>query len=294
MKLISKIVFTLALLFSIISCSEKDNENLNNELSASDIAKIRQVGDNHTLALNAVYDDLLNTKNQSLYRISNSDPRTNVNNILEGVGEVLYTGNELNIYNQNITKGESILTQANNLNDYNTFNNVLNQSFSEISNYLVVNNLQSLAIDNYMVELKNIMLNSFNNTDINMLKAELNNKFNIIQFDNDLTLGQKAILLSTLDLYKDSLIYWEANLDTWFALNDNNQSKIKQPNINYTVIGAADAIGAVRGGIIGAGALAGGIGAIPGAICGGLAGGAQGSALAAGAQLLAWAWESIW
>lgn len=219
-----------------------------------------------------------------------------VNNVLIELGEGLYTGNELIAYYESITKGESNITQATNLNDYNTFNTQINQSFSEISNTLTLEGLNSITTQNHLNAIKVIMLSSFNENNLNVLISDLDTKFSLIQFDKSLTSVQKSLLLSTIDLYKDSLSYWESNIDEWVALNDNNLNRIDGPNMNYKVIGAADAIGAVRGGIAGgiAGAVAGGVGAVPGAICGALAGGAQGSALAAGAQLLAWAWDSFW
>ncbi|SDS53276.1 hypothetical protein SAMN05216503_3365 [Polaribacter sp. KT25b] len=259
--------------------------------------KIKQVGENHTIALNAVYKDLLRKKNENIkFRTSVVDPRVNVNNILSTVGETIYSGNELITYKESITTGESNITQADSLNNYKTFSNTLEISFNDISNSFNSSGLNSETNENYLNEIKNIMLGSFNATDSNDIVSNLDTKFNIIQYDTSLTLSQKAILLSTIDLYKDSLLYWESNIDDWINLNDNVAKRIDGPDINYTVVGAADAIGAVRGGIAGAasGVLLGGIGAVPGAICGALAGGAQGSALAVGAQLLAWAWDSFW
>lgn len=291
----SLFVSVLAILF--FGCSNEDVDNTKNALSDTDLARIRQVGDNHTIALNAVYEKLFMQKNQSIQlRNSETDPRPMVNNVLIELGEGLYTGNELIAYYESITKGESNITQATNLNDYNTFNAQINQSFSEISNTLTLEGLNSITTQNHLNAIKGIMLSSFNENNLNVLISDLDTKFSLIQFDKSLTSVQKSILLSTIDLYKDSLSYWESNIDEWVALNDNNLNRIDGPNMNYKVIGAADAIGAVRGGIAGgiAGAVAGGVGAVPGAICGALAGGAQGSALAAGAQLLAWAWDSFW
>lgn len=296
MKYLPKIAIIFLLNIILFSCSNEKIDEDSSNLTANEITLIKEVGANHNRALDVIYDKLLRSKNEGTLLRTNLEPRLEINNSLTEFGETIYQEEKLSIYISSIAEGESILTQSENLNEYTNFSAIIEQSFIEIKDKFIVANMNSSACDNYLDEIKNIMLNSYNNSDLTNLTTILDLKFSEIETANTLNTAQKAILLSTIDLYKASLIYWESNINNWFELNNQDSNKIEGPNINYTVVGAADAIGAVRGAVIGAaaGLPVGGIGAIPGAICGALAGGAQGSALAAGAQLLAWAWNSYW
>lgn len=72
----SLFVSVFAILF--VGCSNEDVDNTKNTLSDTDMAKIRQVGDNHTIALNAVYEKLLMQK-KSINSIKKQRNRSKTN-----------------------------------------------------------------------------------------------------------------------------------------------------------------------------------------------------------------------
>lgn len=290
------LVLSLPLFF--LSCNTENRFDEQNKLTSTDLNEISQIGERHNQALNNIYLELQSKKeNSTIFLREIFDPREMVYTNIAAFGSSIYNNEELMLFTEKIETGESNFTQALDLDKIEDFTTALTIAFSEVKNELMINNLHSDNVENYLESIKIIMINSQSDSvDFFELKDTVSNKFIEISNDNVISSTQKAILLSTLTIYDASLSYWYENLDSWYELNSNESSRVSEPRMDYGVIACADAIGALRGAYTGAasGALVGGIGAVPGAICGALAGGATGSALAAGAQLLKWAWTSIW